>query len=88
MLYRNLNCCIWHLGNRIVAMYYRSLPFPTLRLANCVHRTRSASVPDPLGDFIPKPLTEGRCPSDSLPRFAAAESNLTSTCPSMYNNLN
>ena len=32
-------------GTRIVAMYHRSLRFPTLRLADCVHRTRSATVP-------------------------------------------
>ena len=65
---------------RIVAMYHRSLRFPTLRLAYCVHRTRSASVPLRFllmsasrmgydGDFIPMPLTGDIVPRPLL-RFA------------------
>jgi len=37
-------------------MFHCSLQFPTIRLAQCVHWTRSASVPNLLGDFIPEPL--------------------------------
>ena len=37
-------------GTRIVTAYCRSLRFPTLRLAHCIHRMRSAPVP-PANNF-------------------------------------